>query len=144
MAATYVPILIAFTSGIIFVCRNEKIRGTSKNLTNHTCENSTKSMSDSDQMPMVGYFFEFIYILMGAALDPEPIEQKLEWCPEFKWDRQHYVAAGLYYVYQIIIVIILINLLIAVMNASVSIFSFINSVGSNSLFEDLDFCRVFR
>ena len=64
-------------------------------------------------------FLEFLYILVGTALDPEPPDEKL-WDQEFIWDGQHYVAAGLFIVYQITIVIILINLLIAVMNASVS------------------------
>ena len=70
-------------------------------------------------------FFEFSYILIGAALDPESIDDKLKWDDGLKWDIQHYVAAGLYIVYQITIVIILINLLIAVMNASVSTYGFL-------------------
>ena len=110
MAATYAPILIAFTSGIIFVYRNDKNRS----FKNSTATNVT-----------IRNFFEFLYILIGAALDPESIDDKLKWDDGLKWDIQHYVAAGLYIVYQITIVIILINLLIAVMNASVSTYGFL-------------------
>ena len=128
VAATYAPILIAFTSGIIFVYRNDKNRSFKHSrATNQSCDNCQNSMGQHNvyNNMTIPNFFEFLYILIGAALDPESIDDKLKWDDCLKWDIQHYVAAGLYIVYQITIVIILINLLIAVMNASVSSYGFL-------------------
>ena len=128
VAATYAPILIAFTSGIKFVYRNDKNRSfKNSTATNQGCDNCQNSMGQHNvyNNMTIPNFFEFSYILIGAALDPESIDDKLKWDDGLKWDIQHYVAAGLYIVYQITIVIILINLLIAVMNASVSTYGFL-------------------
>ena len=82
MAATYAPILIAFTSGIIFVYRNDKNRSfKNSTATNQGCDNCQNSMGQHNvyNNMTIPNFFEFLYILIGAALDPESIDDKLKW-----------------------------------------------------------------
>ncbi len=109
IASTYVLVCLAFSAGLIFILSTESYTNNVARL------NSTGA--EINYTAYVHNFGDVMYLLFWTVLDPGPNEEDIN-----NEGPRGVFATILFLIYQIAVIIVLLNLLIAVMNSTVQKF----------------------